>query len=184
MIALRVSSVMGVELRDQVVGQGRHATGGLGQSGEARPEHRAIAGRQAGLALVAPPGLQVAQAVEHGGQPPRHPVAGAAEPGVGRPADLLARLLQGPPRLAQDELLLRAARRGGEQVDHGVELASRQLLTVGGGQQFGLVAARQPYQRPRGGGRDQPEAEVVTGGVGQLLDQGQPAADPALVPAQ
>src|SRR6516164_1817215 len=28
------------------------------------------------------------------------------------------------------------------------------------------------------------EAEVITGGIGQLLDQGQPAADPALVPAE
>ena len=157
---------------------------GLGQPGEARRQHRAIAGGQAGAALLVQPGLHVAQAVQHGGQPPRHAVAGAAEPGVEGPAGLLARLLQGPARLPQDVLLLRAARCGAEQIDHAVELGSGQLVAVERGQDLGLVAGRQPHQRPRGGGREQPEAEVIAGGVGQLLDQGQPAADPALVPAQ
>src|SRR5205085_5470152 len=76
---------------------------------------------QAGPALMTQPGLQMAQAIQHGGQSPRHAVAGAAEAGIVGPAGLLPRLLQGPPRLLQDELLLRAARRGAEQVDDALE---------------------------------------------------------------
>ena len=68
--------------------------------------------------------------------------------------------------------------------DHALELGGGQLIAVEGGQDLGLVAGRQPHQRPRGRGGEQAEAEVFAGGVGQLLDQGQPAADPALVPSQ
>ena len=51
-------------------------------------------------------------------------------------------------------------------------------------QYVNLVAGRQPHQRPRGGGGQEPQAQVLPSFVGQLLDQSQSPTDPTLVPAQ
>jgi len=100
------------------------------------------------------------------------------------PTPLVPRLVQRLARLGQQVLLLGPARRRLPQAHQAVQLGGRQPGPAHGRQHLGLVAGRQPYQRPRRRHRPQPQAQVGAGLVGQPLDQGQAPAHPALVLAQ
>jgi hypothetical protein len=75
-------------------------------------------------------------------------------------------------------------RSGTEQVDHAVEFGGGQVIAVKRGQDLGLVAGRQPDQGSRGGGPEQSQSQIFARGIGEHLDQGEPATDPALVASQ
>ena len=60
-ISLRFCSVMIVQLSDEVLSQRGHAGGITRQLGECWRQHQVIAGRQAGTALTAQPGLDATQ---------------------------------------------------------------------------------------------------------------------------
>ena len=75
----------------------------------------------------------------------------------------------------------------GDRLEQGHQhcgLAAGQPVLLDRRGDLGLVAARQPRHLPRHRWHDQPDSDVVLDLVAQTLDQGQPPADPALVPLE
>ena len=68
---IALCSVMGIQLRDQVLGENGHTGGITGHSAEVGCEQQPIAGGQAGPALSSQPALHVAQALHDGDQTAR-----------------------------------------------------------------------------------------------------------------
>ena len=92
--------------------------------------------------------------------------------------------LNGRTRVLQQLLLNRAIGGALEQLHQHGRLAARQARAVHRRRHLRLVAARQPHHLPRDAHRNQAHAHVLLHGLVEALDQGQPAAHPALVVIQ
>ena len=173
-----------LQFAHQILTQCGDGGGFTGQPLKTGRQNGSILGGEPGTTAMSQPHFHASQQVQQDSQPLPDLIAGFAEPGIAHGGQEPLRLGESFARLCQDVRLLLAACAGQQQVHHARQFCPRQRFPPDHLENLGLVALRQPYHLPRGGGREQPHAQFLTRRASQAFDQGQPAAYPTLVAPQ
>src|SRR5207245_4465059 len=184
MISLRVDSSIVFTLHRHVGAERCHGSGVTGQPFKTWLKDAPVLWRDSRPALMGQPYFHAGELPQQPSELFEDPVAGRTQPWiVGWQIHALL-LSQSFAWMLKNVLLLDAGRTFDPQIHDSGEFICRQAFTPDQFQNAGLVARGPQHQLPCGRWGQQYHLESLEGFRPKLLDQGQPPADPALMPFQ